>query len=71
MVVAIPSKREAPPAIRYMLSLGDKRLSNAELDAVEVQIKHCREVNNNCQLCPYAEQCARLFDIRVDRGKWE
>lgn len=70
MVVVIPSQKEAPPAIKYMLDLGDKRLSNIELDEVERQIKTCR-LFNSCLDCQYAEQCVRLFDMRVDRGKWE
>jgi len=70
MQVVIPSQSEAPPAIKYMLSLGDKRLNHAELDQVESQIKACR-LTNNCRLCEHERQCIRLFDMRIDRGKWD
>lgn len=70
--VTIPSQREAPPAIKYMLDLGDKRLSHAELDQLEREIKVCQIKQHLyfCFDCPYVKQCARLFDIKVDREKW-
>lgn len=70
MQIVIPSQKEAPLAIKYMLSLGDKWLSHAELDQMERELQACR-LFNSCWDCEYSDQCKRLFDMRVDRGKWE
>lgn len=70
--VLIPSRQNAPPAVNYMLKLGHKRLTMAEYVQLLRENKHCAgpEPYKRCAFCPYAQQCAALFDGFVDRLLW-
>ena len=66
--VLIPGEKKLPAAIRYMISLGDRRLGKKGLDRLDLTISTCKLVNHYCLRCFYPEQCNRLYDNLVDRA---
>jgi hypothetical protein len=61
MIIPIPIVRKAPLAIWSMVRLGMGELDPIDFKYIELVIQDCAE-SNDCDLCLYKAQCAKLFD---------
>lgn len=64
--VSVPNRPTIPMALAVLIGLDDAKLRAWQLDALELTAKLCASVND-CRLCRFEIQCARLFDGRIDR----
>jgi len=61
---AVPTVKDLPPALKYMVGLP---FSNLRYKPLIDQVRRCSKLYNDCQGCGFEDQCVSVYDVNLGR----